>query len=289
MFKPTEKISALRQQFINDMTQRKLKEKTQSGYIRAIKRLAIFLGRSPGLATAEEIRDYQYHLVKSNVSNITINQTITAIRLFCRVTLDKPELSRKLTYLKEPHVIPVVLSVAEVTRLLNATETTREKALPSIAYGAGLRISEVTHLRTCDVDSERMLLYVNQGKGDRDRNAKLSNSLVSILKQWWLEANAQHKMFHNGWLFPGKKPSRPLSNRQVSRIFHNVLDRTNIKKKASMHTLRHSFATHLLESGTDIRIIQVLLGHMNLSTTARYSHVASGLIDKVDSPLDSIV
>jgi site-specific recombinase XerD len=187
-----------------------------------------------------------------------------------------------------PDRLPVVLSVEDVTRLLNAAPNLKSMAALSVAYGAGLRASEVCHLKITDIDSERMIIRVEQGKGDRDRQAMLSPALLRLLRAWWREGDRLGKMLPNGWLFPGIDPVDPLSTRQLNRMCHFAAATAELGKRISLHTLRHSFATHLLEHKTDIRVIQVLLGHKKLTTTARYAHVATKTLSEVESPLDRL-
>ncbi len=182
-----------------------------------------------------------------------------------------------------------VLSVEEVERLLAGASNPKHRAALAVAYGAGLRASEVVHLKVADIDSERMIVRVNQGKGRRDRYAMLSPSLLELLRAWWRHGHAQGKMRPGGWLFPGRNPVNPLSTRQLNRACHRAAQAGGLEKRVSMHTLRHSFATHLLENKVDIRVIQVLLGHRKLETTARYSHVATRTLSAVTSPLEQLV
>jgi len=279
-------ISPLRQRMIEDMTLRKLAPKTQIGYVRAVVKLTRFLGRSPNTATPEDLRRFQLHLSENGVSNTTINASITGLRFLFEVTLDQPDALRKMSAVYEPQKLPVVLSPEEVTRLLDAASPLKYQAALAVAYGTGLRASEVTHLRVSDIDSDRMIIHVVQGKGQKDRNALLSPELLTLLRQWWQTAHAEGKMLKDGWLFPGKKPINPITTRQLNRACHAAVANAGIDKRVSLHTLRHSFATHLLEQQVDIRVIQVLLGHKKLETTARYSHVATATLRDVKSPLD---
>jgi len=269
---------------IEDMTLRKLNPATQSGYLRAVVRLTKYLGRSPDTATAEDLRLFQLHLAETAVSNITINATLSGLKFFFGYTLDQPELLRRVQRVHEPRKIPEVLSVQEVTRVLEAAGSLRNKAALSVAYGSGLRASEVCHLKIGDIDSERMILRVEDGKGQRDRNAMLSPGLLKILRAWYREGQAKRRMLPGGWLFPGQHPADPISPRQLNRIFHNARSEAGIDKKVSLHSLRHAFATHLLEQHEDIRVIQVLLGHKKITNTMRYSHVATNLLKEVKGP-----
>ena len=282
-------ISPLRQRMIEDMSLRKLSPKTQSGYLRAVIKLAGFLDGSPHIATAEDLRDFQLHMASEGVSNITINATISGLRFFFEVTLEDRHRLRKMSTVHEPRKLPAILSPEEVRRLLEAASSLKYKVALAAAYGAGLRASEVTHLKVSDIDSDQMVIHVEQGKGSKDRNAKLSPALLKLLRQWWLVAQAEHRMFKGGWLFPGLDPVNPLSTRQLNRVFHAAATAAGIDKRVSMHSLRHAFATHLLEQGVDIRVIQVLLGHKKLETTALYSQVATTTLRDTHSPLDLLL
>ncbi len=282
-------ISALRQRMIDDMTMRKLNPKTQAGYLRAVKNFTRFFGRSPDLAEPEDLRTFQLQQVEQGVSSTTINATITGLRFFFDVTLERPSALKRMSRVRKPQKLPRVLSVEEVARLLAAARNPKHRAALAVAYGAGLRASEVVHLKVADIDSERMIVRVNQGKGRRDRYAMLSPSLLELLRAWWRQGHAQGKMLPGGWLFPGRNPVNPLSTRQLNTACHTAAQAAGLDKRISMHTLRHSFATHLLENKVDIRVIQVLLGHRKLETTARYSHVATRMLGEVTSPLEHLM
>ena len=284
----SKSVSPLRQRMIDDMTMRKLQPKTQAGYLRSVKNFTRFFGRSPDRAGPEDLRRFQLHLVEKGVSSTTLNATITALKFFYGVTLDRPSALKKMSPVRREQRLPQVLSVEEVTRLLTAAGNLKHRAALSVAYGAGLRASEVTHLKIVDIDSERMILRVEQGKGRRDRYAMLSPSLLELLRAWWRQAHAAGKMLPNGWLFPGQNPVNPLSTRQLNRACKLAAETAELDRRISMHTLRHSFATHLLEQKVDIRVIQVLLGHQKLENTARYSHVATRTLSEVKSPLDQL-
>ena len=220
MTNPTHTISPLRQRMIDDMSLRKLKPVTQAAYLRAVVRLTRFLRQSPDTATPEDLRQFQLHLTTSGVSSKTLNATITALRFFFAVTLDDHQRMRKMSTVHEPRKLPVILDPDEVKRLLEAAATLKYKAALAAAYGAGLRASEVTHLKVSDIDSQRMLIHVEQGKGSKDRNAMLSPTLLTLLRQWWRIARTEGKMLRGGWLFPGRNPVSPLSTRQLNRAFH---------------------------------------------------------------------
>jgi site-specific recombinase XerD len=271
---------------LDDMALRKLNSRTQTQYIRAVKNFTRFLGRSPDTADAEDLRRFQLHMVEHGVSSITINATITGLKFFFDSTLDHPEVMRRMHHVYQPRKLPEILSVEEVARLLQATDSLKYQAALGVAYGAGLRASEVTHIKVTDIDSQRMIIRVEQGKGQRDRHAMLSPSLLQILRAWWREGQTHRKMLPGGWLFPGQNPVNPLSTRQLNRAFHEACAAAEIDKRVSLHSLRHAFATHLLEQHEDIRVIQVLLGHKKLENTARYSHVAANLLREVKGPLE---
>lgn len=284
----TQTISPLRQRMIDDMSLRKLKPTTQVGYIRSVKRLAKFLRRSPHTATAEDLRRFQLHMVDTGASTTTINNTISGLTFLFKVTLDKPGVLRKVSPINEARRLPIVLSQEDVKRLIEATLSLKYKAVFSVAYGAGLRIGEVAKLKVKDIDSQRMLIHVELGKGDKDRNAMLSPTLLKLLREWWRYAQAERKMLKGGWLFPGQDPVNHISTRQISRACRAAATVAGLDQRVSMHTLRHSFATHLLEQNVDIRVIQVLLGHKKLETTALYSQVATRTLRDVTSPLDNL-
>jgi site-specific recombinase XerD len=283
-----QSISPLRQRMIDDMTMRKLSPKTQAGYLRAVIKFTLFFGRSPDLASSEDLRTFQLQQVQQGVSSTTINATITGLKFFFGITLERPSALKRMSRVRQPQKLPQVLSVDEVARLLASSRNPKHRAALAVAYGAGLRASEVVHLKSADIDSERMIVRVMQGKGRRDRYAMLSPSLLELLRVWWRHGHATGKMLPGGWLFPGINPVNPLSTRQLNHVCHLAARTAGIDKRISMHTLRHSFATHLLENKVDIRVIQVLLGHRKLDTTARYSHVATRMLGEVTSPLEQL-
>src|SRR6201981_1752332 len=278
-----EAVSPLRRRMIEDMTIRKFAAKTQHDYVQRVKNFAAFLGRSPDTASFEDVRRYQLHLAASGVGVPTINQTGSTLRFFFKVTLGRSEIVEHTHAVHEPRKLPVVLSPEEVARLLDAAPGLKYKAALSVAYGAGLRATEVVSLKVSDIDSKRMVIRVEQGKGGKDRYVMLSPHLLELLRAWWKAARPQ------GWLFPGQNPVKPLTPRQLNRACHAAAQMAEIDKPVSLHTLRHSFATHLLEQKTDIRVIQVLLGHKKLDTTALYTRVALKALGQVTSPLEHLV
>jgi site-specific recombinase XerD len=284
----TQAPSESRLRMIEDMRMRKLELRTREAYIRAVRKLAKYLRRPPETATAEELRRFQLHLVDQGISPITLNATITGLKFFFEVTVGHGEVMAKMQSVHVPRTLPVVLSREEVGRLIAAAGNLKHQTALAVAYGAGLRASEVTALKVGDIDSQRMTLRIEQGKGRKDRYAMLSPVLLERLRVWWKVARAQGKMFDGGWLFPGLNPIESLSTRQLNRAIHAAATTAQIDKRVSLHTLRHSFATHLLEQKVDIRVIQVLLGHKRLDTTALYTQVATDVLREVVSPLDTL-
>ena len=286
---PISAISPLRQRLIDDMTMRRFGEETQRNYIRDVGRFATWLGRSPHTATPEDLRRFQIEQQEAGVPVPTMNSIVAALRFFFTHTLDRPELARRLVRTAHARKIPVVLTMDEVKRLLDATTCLKHQAALSVAYGAGLRVSEVAALKISDIDSKRMLLRIERGKGGRYRNAMLPNGLLLLLRDWWRAGRQQGLMLPEGWLFPGQNAMKPISTRQLYRIVVQAAEAADITKHVGPHTLRHSFATHLLEDGVDIRVIQALLGHAKLNTTAFYAQVATRTMRAVTSPLDRLL
>jgi integrase/recombinase XerD len=284
----SQDISPLRQRMMDDMRMRQLAPKTQASYLRIVREFTRYLGRPPDTATVEDLRGYQLHLVDHGTSPISLNASITGLKFFFGITLREPDLMGRMQPVRVPRTLPVVLSPDEVGRLIAAAGNLKHQTALSVAYGAGLRASEVVALKVGDVDSRRMTLRIEQGKGRKDRYAMLSPVLLERLRVWWRVAHAQGRMLEGGWLFPGLDPVDPLSTRQLNRAIHSAAEAAHIDKRVSMHTLRHSFATHLLEQKVDIRVIQVLLGHKKLETTALYAQVATDLLREVISPLENL-
>ena len=281
-------ISPLRQRMIEDMTVRGFTSGTQRGYIAAIKRFTAFLGRSPDQATAEDLRRFQFDMRSKAASATNMNLAVSALRFFFGVTLGRGDAAVGMTPVRLPQRLPVILSPEEVARLLDHAPGLKSKAALSLAYGAGLRASEVVSLKISDIDSNRQVIRVEQGKGRKDRYAMLSDDLLALLRAWWRAGREKGVMLPGGWLFPGQNPVNHLTARQLSRIFHAAKAGAEIDKRVSLHTLRHCFATHLLEQKVDIRLIQVLLGHTKLTTTAHYAQVDSTKLKAVKSPLEQL-
>ncbi len=279
-----EKMSPLRARMIEDMRIRGLAETSQKAHIRALKDFTAFLGRTPDTATSDELRAYQLHMTDTEVTPSVYNARITALRFFFGMTCNREDMKKYMQFRTEPRKLPIVLSFEEVSAILASAPGPglKYRAALGIGYGAGLRASEVTNLKVRDIDSDRMLIHVERGKGGKDRDVMLSPSLLELLRDYWREARPQ------GWLFPGQSRVEPLSPRSLNRAFNSAKRMAGIKKPATLHSLRHSFATHLLEADTDVRVIQVLLGHAKLTTTARYTHVATKTLGKVASPFENI-
>jgi len=287
----TNTVSPLRQRMIEDMTARKLNPHTQRSHIQSCKRFAAWLKRTPDTATPDEVRQFQLHLVESGASICNRNRIMTGVRFLFRVTLRRHDLAAEVWHIKEPQKLPPVLSPKEVKRVLTMAANLQARAMLTLAYGCGLRAGEVVRLRAGDIDSAQMIIRIVQSKGRKDRNVMLPAEVLDLLRQWWKVRPTRHDADvapQQRWLFPGRSPHRPLTTRQFSRLFKEAAKDGGLRKTLSLHSLRHSFATHLLERGTDIRLIQALLGHDKLETTARYTRVATGMIARIESPLDGL-
>jgi len=285
----TDAISPLRRRMIEDMSARKLNPHTQRSHISSCKRFAAYLKRSPDTATADEIRLFQLHLTETGASICNRNRIMTGLRFLFRVTLRRLDLTAEIFHIKEPQKIPLVMSPDKAKRLLAMAGNLKVHVLLALGYGAGLRAGEVVRLTVGDIDSAQNIIRIVQTKGRKDRHVMLSPETLDLLRQWWKVRPTRYDTGvpqEQRWLFPGRKPGKPMTTRQLNRLFHETADAAGIKKVVTLHALRHSFATHLLERGTDIRIIQALLGHDKLDTTARYTRVATGMISAIESPLD---
>ncbi len=278
----TKAISPLRRRMIEDMTVRNLSPATQRSYLHAVSKFSRYFGRSPDRLGLEDVRAFQVHLVATGISWPALNQTVCALRFFYGVTLGQAEIPERIVYARAPRKLPEVLSADEVVRFLEAVPSLKTRTALTAAYAAGLRVSEVVGLKVADIDSQRGVIRVRHGKGGKDRYVMLSAQLLHVLRTYWRLARPPD------WLFPRRDGSGPISITVLHAACRSARAAAGIDKRVTVHTLRHSFATHLLESGTDIRIIQVLLGHNNLSSTARYTKVSSGLIRRTQSPLDRL-
>jgi len=272
----------LRRRMIEDMAVRNLSPATQQSYLSAVSRLSKYFGRSPDRLGVDEVHAFQVHLVATGISWPALNQIVSALRFFYGVTLGRTTLPRRIAYARERQKLPVVLSADEVVRFLEAIPSVKSRTALTTVYAAGLRVSEVVRLAVADIDSERMVIRVEQGKGGRDRYVMLSPRLLEILRVYWRIVRPDH------WLFPGRDRNRPLDQQVLHTACKYARLAAGLTKPVTVHTLRHSFATHLLENGTDVRIIQVLLGHANLQSTVRYTRVATRTISATPSPLDRL-
>jgi integrase/recombinase XerD len=287
----TTTVSPLRQRMLEDMASRKRSKGTQTGHVRACKRFAAWLKRSPETATVDEVRQFQLHLMETGTSIQTRNRTMTGLRFLFRVTMRRLDLANEIHHIKEPQRIPQILAAAETKRLLMMAGKLQVRVLLSLGYGAGLRVSEVVRLKVKHIDSALRIIRVEQGKGRKDRHVMLSPDTYALLREWWPVRSNKYDLgvpIEERWLFPGRRKGMHLTERQVSRLFQEAVAAAGLMKKVTLHTLRHSFATHLYDQGVDIRTIQALLGHEKLETTARYARVATGLITAVESPLDQL-
>ena len=288
----TEAITPLRHRMIEDMTARKLGSHSQRSHIYSCKRLAAFLKRSPDTATLEDLRQFQLHLAETGMSICNRNRIMTGVRFLFRVTLRRLEHAAEIYHLREPEKLPLVMSTDEIRRLLAVAGTLKTRVLLSLGYGCGLRASEIVRLKVKHIDSAQNIIRIEQSKGRKDRNVMLSNEMLGLLRQWWKARSARRDAgipLPERWLFPSRKSAgKPITTRHLNRLFHEAADAAGIKKSVTVHTLRHSFASHLLDQDTNLRKIQLLLGHEKLETTARYLHVATGMISAVESPLDRL-
>jgi integrase/recombinase XerD len=282
MTKVAAAVSPLRRRMIDDMSLRNLSPATQRPYLHAVTKFSRHYGRSPDQLGLEDVRAFQVHLVSQGISWPELNQTVCALRFFYGVTLDRGEIPERIAYARTPRKLPAILSADEVVRFLEAVPSLKARAALTTAYAAGLRASEAVSLKVADIDSDRMVIQIRHGKGAKDRTVMLSPQLLKILRTYWRLARPRD------WMFPGRGPDKPIDVQVLHAACRSATKAAGLTKQVSVHTLRHSFATHLLESGVDIRIIQVLLGHNSLSTTARYTHVATTTIAKTQSPLDRL-
>lgn len=270
----------LRQRMLDDMRLRSMADSTRRSYVRSVADFSAFHGRSPDELTLEDVRDYQLHLIARGLKASSICPIMSALRFLYAVTLDRPEDAARIPLPRKADPLPAILSPDEVARLLGAIADLRMRALLTTVYAAGLRVSEVVGLQVTDIESARMTIRVREGKGRRDRYVMLSPQLLAILRAHWRRTHSRL------WLFPGPDPSRPITARTVQRACRDAVDASGLDKSVTVHTLRHCFATHLLEQGVDIRVIQGLLGHRQIASTTRYARVALSTIGQVQSPLE---
>jgi site-specific recombinase XerD len=275
-------LSPLRRRMIEDMTVRNLSPATQRSYVHAVAKFSRYFSNSPERLSLEDVRTFQVHLVANGISWPALNQTVCALRFFYGVTLGHADIPERIAYARSPSTLPVVLSADEVVRFLESVPSLKTRTALTTAYAAGLRASETVGLKVGDIDSGRSVIRVEHGKGGKDRYVMLSAQLLRILRVYWRLVRPRD------WLFPGRDGTAPIDVQVLYSACRSARTAAGIDKRVTVHTLRHSFATHLLENGTDIRIIQVLLGHNNLSSTARYTKVSNGLIRQTESPLDRL-
>ena len=283
--------SPLRLRMIEDMVARNLGPGSQRGNIHACKLFASFLGRSPETATPDDVRNFQRHLIDSGKSIHHRNRIMTGVKFLFRVTLRRHDLVAEIYHVREPLKIAEVLAPEEIARILANAPSFKARVMLNIGYGCGLRGGEVSRLRVCDIDSAQGIIRVVQSKGKKDRNVMLPHEVLSLLRMWWCERPNGYDLGivpGERWIFPGNRRGKSISPRQFHRLLQAAAATAGIKKRVTLHTLRHSFTTHLLERGTDVRVIQALLGHSSLATTALYTRVATGLIARVESPLDRL-
>ena len=281
----------LRQRMTEDMRGRNLGRQSQRTHLDSCARFATFLGRALETATADDIRRFQLFLVESGTSITNRNRIMTGVKFLLRVTLRRHDLAAEIYHLKEPQKVPLVLSRDEVRRLLAVAPSLKLRAMLSLAYGCGLRAGEVVRLKVGDIDSAQGIIRIVQSKGRKDRNVMLPADILGLLRAWWKERPTRQDAgvpLTDRWLFPSRVGRGCLTTRQFARLFRATVAAAGIRKPVTLHSLRHSFATHLLERGVDIRVIQALLGHHKLETTARYARVATGMIAAVTSPLDDL-
>jgi site-specific recombinase XerD len=266
---------------IDDLKVRNRSSRTIKTYVAQVANFARHFGKSPELLGPEEIRQYQVYLVEQRrVSWSYFNQAVCALRFLYRHTLGRDWAVEHIPFPRQPRKLPVVLSQGEVIRLFDAVRSLKQRAILMTGYATGLRLSELTHLQVSDIDSERMMIRVRQGKGQKDRYVMLSPTLLEILRLYWRTERP------TTWLFPSKREDQPISHSVVQRACHQAGIDAGLTKRATVRSLRHSFATHLLEAGTNIRIIQTLLGHSSVSTTQRYTYVSDKTVRATESPLE---
>lgn len=276
-------MTPLRQRFIDDLRLRNYARRTIDTYVSRVAAFAKHFGRSPDLLGPNEVRDFQLHLLAQHVSWSSFNQAVCALRFLYGTTLGRPEQLPLIPYGKRPKTLPSVLAPQEVLRLIDAAATPRDRVFVEVAYGCGLRLSELIHLQVTDIDSARMVIHVRQGKGAKDRLVPLSPRLLEELRAYWRRDRPRP------WLFPGDKPGQPISGSNMQRRFGRLVVRVGLTKHCSLHTLRHSYATHLLEAGVDLLRLKMLLGDRTLETTARYLHVSTERLQQTPSLLDLLV
>jgi site-specific recombinase XerD len=275
-----EHTSPLRQRMIEDMSLRNMAALTQAAYVRAVKNFSKHFGKSPDKLTFEDVRQYQLSLVGRGLGPQAVNQIMCALRFFYKTTMGIKDAHNHITLARRSDPLPAILSREEVSRFLQAARSVKYRTAFAIIYAAGLRVSELVSLTIRDIDSARMVIHVRQGKGRKDRYVMLSDQLLDLLRSYWKIDRPPH------WLFSGADPQRHITARQLERVCRQTAEVAGLGKNVTVHTLRHCFATHLLEQGVDIRVIQDLLGHRHINATSRYARVAINTIRQIQSPLE---
>ncbi len=278
----TTPISPLRQRMLDDMKFRNMSPSTMKVYSRAVANFSAFHHRSPDGLGVEDVRTYRLHLISRGLKPATINPIVAALRFFYGTTLGRKDMVEEMPFARKEDTLPAVLTQEQVARVLRTEPNLKMRTAFITIYAAGLRVSEVVGLTVGDIDSARMAIRIRQAKGRKDRYVMLSKHLLAILRAYWKRTRPPH------WLFPGPDPSKPVTTRSLQRTFRVAADRAGLDASVTVHTLRHSFATHLLEQGVDIRVIQDLLGHRQITSTTRYARVALNIIGKIQSPLESL-
>jgi site-specific recombinase XerD len=273
-------ISPLRQRMLDDMTFRNMSPNTLKVYSYAVANFSAFHGRSPDKLGIEDVRAYRLHLIQRGLKATSINPIVGALRFFYGTTLGQKELAEQIPFARKEDTLPAVLSRDQIMQLLRAEPNLKMRTAFTTIYAAGLRVSEVVALTVRDIDSARMVIRIQQAKGRKDRYVMLSEQLLVILRAYWKRTRSPH------WLFPGPDLSKPVTTRSLQRTFRWAADAAGFEGAVTVHTLRHSFATHLLEQGVDIRVIQDLLGHRQITSTTRYARVALDIIRRIQSPLE---
>lgn len=277
----TKRISPLRQRMIDDMAFRNMSPNTQKVYTYAVANFARFHRQSPDKLGIEHVRDYRLHLMARGLKATSINPIVGALRFFYATTLGNQQIAEQIPFARKEDTLPAVLTRDQVLQLLKAEQNLKMRTAFITIYAAGLRVSEVVKLTARDIDGKRMVIHVRQAKGRKDRYVMLSEQLLTILRNYWRRARPSDTLF-----FPGPDRQRPITTRSVQRAFRDAADAAGLDPSVTVHTLRHSFATHLLEQGVDIRVIQDLLGHRQITSTTRYARVAINMIRQIQSPLE---
>jgi integrase/recombinase XerD len=277
-------MGKLQEQMKADLSLKRYSPHTIRAYLHCIRNFAKYFMRPPAEMGETEVRQFILHLAQERKVSASVHSSyVTALKFLYRITLQRPQVVERLPYPKRPKTLPKVLTMKEVLALFTAIKSAKYKAILAIAYGAGVRVSEVCALKPADIDSQRMLIHVRRGKGNKDRYVLLGETMLTLLREYYKKARRK-----GDYLFPGQKPQNPLTPTAIRKVLKKVAAQAGVSKKITPHTLRHSFATHLLETGYDLRVVQTLLGHTSIQTTQRYTHVTDRLLSLTRSPLDLI-